>query len=213
MISTVCRKAFRLLQPLFFASAILLFGGCDTPSTTGFPDSPTTAAANAASTDPTLLVPGDVIKLEFPGAPELSQSQRIRPDGRITLPILGEVTAAGVTFVAFQKDLESKYNSQLKNSEVLITLDSSSTRTITVDGSVRNAGSIPIEHPLTAFEAIMMAGGFTEDADMRKVQIIRLVNGQDRSVFVDLRAAMRGNPAPALKVQAGDIIYVPEKLF
>ena len=59
----------------------------------------------------------------------------------------------------------------------------------------------------------MMAGGFTEDADMKKVQVIRLINGQDRSVFVDMRAAMRGSPAPALKVQAGDIIYVPEKLF
>ena len=81
------------------------------------------------------------------------------------------------------------------------------------DGAVRNGGSIPCEHPLTAFEAIMMAGGFTDDADMRKVQVIRLINGTDRSVFVDLRAAMHGNPAPPLKVQAGDIIYVPDKLF
>ena len=211
MTPTFYRKAIRLLPSVLFASALLFLGaGCGTPSTTGFPDQPTNAAT---SSDPTILVPGDVIRLDFPGAPELSQSQRIRPDGRITLPIIGEVTASGVTFASFQKDLETKYNSQLKNSEVLISLDSSSTRTITVDGAVRTAGSIPIEHPLTAFEAIMMAGGFTEDADMRKVQVIRMVNGQDRSVFVDLRAAMRGNPAPALKVQAGDIIYVPDKLF
>lgn len=208
MTSSFCGKAIRLIQPIFFATALLLLGGgCSTPTSTSFPDQPATAA------DPTNLVPGDVIKLEFPGAPELSQSQRIRPDGRITLPIIGEISASGQTFVAFQKELETKYNSQLKNSEVLISLDSSSTRTITVDGAVRGAGSVPCEHPMTAFEAIMMAGGFTDDADLKKVQVIRLINGQDRSVFVDLRAAMHGSPAPALKVQAGDIIYVPEKLF
>jgi polysaccharide export outer membrane protein len=211
MTSSFCRKAIRLIQPIFLATGLLVLGGgCSTPTASSFPDQP---AAAATSSDPTLLVPGDVIKLEFPGAPELSQQQRIRPDGRITLPIIGEIAAAGETFVAFQKELEAKYNSQLKNSEVLISLDSSSTRTITVDGFVRGAGTIPCEHPMTAFEAIMMAGGFTEDADMKKVQVIRMINGQDRSVFVDLRAAMRGNPAPALKVQAGDIIYVPEKLF
>lgn len=211
MISSFCRNSIRLIQPLFFATALLLLGaGCSTPTATNFPDPTTTAAS---SNDPAILVPGDVIKLEFPGAPELSQAQRIRPDGRITLPIIGEITASGMTFVAFQKELETKYNSQLKNSEVLISLDSSSTRTITVDGSVRGPGTIPCEHPMTAFEAIMMAGGFAEDADMKKVQVIRLINGQDRSVFVDLRAAMHGNPAPALKVQAGDIIFVPEKMF
>ena len=59
----------------------------------------------------------------------------------------------------------------------------------------------------------MLAGGFTYDADMKKVQIIRLVHGQDQSTFVDLRKAARGAPAPAVPVQAGDIIYVPEKFF
>ena len=211
MTSSFCGKAIRLIQPFFFAGVLLLLGGgCSSPPSASFPDQP---AAAATSNDPAILVPGDVIKLEFPGAPELSQSQRIRPDGRITLPIVGEISASGQTFVAFQKELQTKYNSQLKDSEVLISLDSSSARTITVDGSVRGPGNIPCEHPMTAFEAIMMAGGFTEDADLKKVQVIRLINGQDRSVFVDLRAAMRGSPAPALKVQAGDIIYVPDKLF
>jgi polysaccharide export outer membrane protein len=149
----------------------------------------------------------------FSGAPDLNQSQKIRPDGTITLPLIGEISAEGKTFAAFQQELEDKYKSQLKNSEVVISLESGASRSIIVDGAVRGPGSIPCDRSLTAFEAIMLAGGFSGDADMKKVQVIRLVHGEDRSMFLDLRGAMHGSPAPGVPVQAGDIIFVPEKMF
>lgn len=199
-------RAIRLFRLFVAATALLLAGsGCET--------TPTAAFSAAEAHDPTVLVPGDVIRLEFPGAPDLNQSQKIRPDGRITLPLIGELAADGKTFGAFQQELEEKYKSQLKNTEVVISLEGSAARSIVVDGAVRSAGSIACDRPLTVFEAIMLAGGFTTDADMGKVQVIRRVGGEDRSEFVDLRNAMRGAPAPARSVEAGDIIFVPEKLF
>jgi polysaccharide export outer membrane protein len=215
MSSSFLKDAIRLFHPFVVASAlVLLYSGCQSQpqstKLTGFSDR--TAAADPAP-DPTVLAPGDVIKLQFPGAPDLDQAQKIRPDGKIMLPLIGEVDVNGVTFAAFQQDLEKRYKTQLKNSEVVITLEGSTARTIVVDGAVRSAGAIPCDHPITAFEAIMLAGGFTGDSDMKKVQVIRRVNGEDRSVFVDLRNAMRGSPAPALLVKPGDIIFVPEKLF
>jgi polysaccharide export outer membrane protein len=208
MTSSLLTRAVRLLRPFAFAAAILLLaGGCNTtPTTTGFP-----VATDA--TAPTVLVPGDVIGLQFSGAPDLNQSQKIRPDGKITLPLIGEIAAAGKGFAAFQQELADQYKHQLKNTEVDITLEGSAARSIVVDGAVQKPGPIPCDRPLTAFEAIMLAGGFAYDADMRKVQIIRLVNGEHRSMFLDLRKAMSGAPTPAVSVQAGDIIFVPEQFF
>jgi protein involved in polysaccharide export with SLBB domain len=195
-------------------AATFLVAGCKSSTPSSFPDTGTTAGATAgAPTDPTLLSSGDVIRLEFSGAPELSQSQRIRADGKLTLPLIGEVAAAGESFPTLQKDLEGKYKTQLKNSDVVITLESSSTRSVTVDGFVRSPSSVPCDRPLTAFEVIMMAGGYTDDADMKRVQIIRLVNGKDLSIFVDLRGAMHGQPVTSVTVRPGDIVFVPEKAF
>src|SRR5450755_1737573 len=70
------------------------------------------------------LSPGDVVKLTFPGAPELSQSQKIRTDGKLSLPQIGEVDAAGKSLSQFQSELVRLYRPQLRNSDVLVTLES-----------------------------------------------------------------------------------------
>jgi polysaccharide export outer membrane protein len=209
MTSSNSQSRFPLPRILAFASALLLLGaGCETK-----PPNMADLPAPGQPQGPTMLVPGDVIGLAFSGAPDLNQTQKIRPDGKITLPLIGELTASGQTFPAFQQLLEAQYKSQLKNSDVTITLESSEDRTIIIDGSVQRPGIIPADRPLTAFEAIMLAGGFTDDADMKKVQVIRLVHGEHRSVFLDLRGAMHGAPTPAVPVEPGDIIFVPEKAF
>jgi polysaccharide export outer membrane protein len=194
----------RLLRPLIGACSLILVTACQTPYTPAFPPQ---------TSNPSVLVPGDMIKLTFSGAPDLDQSQKIRPDGKIALPLIGEVNASGKSFAVFEQELEDKYKDQLKNSEVVISLDGSTSRSIILDGAVRNPGNIPCDRPLTAFEAIMLGGGFAPDADLRKVQVIRFVGGADRSMILDMRDAMRGAPAPAVSVQAGDIIFVPEKMF
>src|SRR5437764_2587419 len=65
------------------------------------------------------LVAGDVIKLTFPGAPELNQSQKIRTDGKVNLPLIGEVPASGKTVPGLQADLAARYKSELKTSSVV----------------------------------------------------------------------------------------------
>src|SRR5437016_3184312 len=98
------------------AVAIVLCSGCRSQL-------PLTGEQNAATT-PVVLSPGDIIKLTFPGAPELSQTQKIKADGKVNLPVIGEVTAAGKTLVDFQNELVNLYKPQLRNSDVLVTLES-----------------------------------------------------------------------------------------
>src|SRR6266404_479433 len=80
------------------ALVLLLCSGCQTEQSTPLPEQRT------AST-PVRLTPGDVIRLSFPATPDLNQSQKIRADGKVSLPMIGEVTAAGKTLGEFQSEL------------------------------------------------------------------------------------------------------------
>src|SRR5205085_11674546 len=118
---------------------------------------PEQAAAPTAVT----LVAGDVIKLTFPGAAELNQSQKIRTDGKVNLPLIGEVQASGKTVPVLQSELADRYKAELKTSTVIVTLESSVTQVV-ISGQVNRPGKLTFERPTTVFQAISEAGGITE---------------------------------------------------
>ena len=91
-----------------------------------------------------ILASGDVVKLAFSSAPELNQSQRIRTDGKLSLPLVGEVDAGGKTVGQLQADLIQLYKSQLKTPEVTVSLESSLT-SVTVSGAVHKPGKLAFE--------------------------------------------------------------------
>ncbi|MBV8142797.1 MAG: polysaccharide export protein [Verrucomicrobia bacterium] len=164
------------------------------------------------SQTPTFLVAGDTVRVSFPAAPELNQTQKIGADGTLSLPLIGEVTAAGKTVGQLQEELARLYKPQLQDNEVLVTLDTRAVPVV-VSGAVQKPGKILFERPATVLEAIMEAGGFTPEADLKKVSLIRIVKGQHATQVIDLRAVMKGKPIPAIYCSGGDVIYVPEKLL
>src|SRR3982751_472829 len=110
-------------------AVLLAFSGCETPSSGGF-------AEQVAANTPVVLGPGDSIRFSFTAAPELNQAQKIRADGKISLPQVGEVTAAGKTLTQFQSELSAIYKSQVRNTDVFLTLDSGVTQ-VYLSGAVR----------------------------------------------------------------------------
>jgi protein involved in polysaccharide export with SLBB domain len=161
---------------------------------------------------PSALTVGDVVKITFPAAPELNQTQKIGTDGTLSLPLVGEVHAAGKTPIALQGELSNLYKPQLQDSETVVTVESRAVPVV-VSGAVQKPGKIVFERPATVLEAIMEAGGFTPEADLKKVTVIRIVKGQHQTQLFDLRPILRGNPTRATYVSGGDVIYVPEKLL
>ena len=188
------------------AGVILLgCGGCRTSSEALLPGQP-------GATTPVRLSPGDVIKLTFPGASELNQAQKIRTDGKVSLPVVGEVTAAGKTLVDFQNELVTLYKPQLRNSDVLVTLESGVV-TVVVSGYVGHPGKFSFDRPTTIFQAIMEAGGATEYGNLRNVRLIRVTNGEQQTQVVNLSPTLGGKKTRAFFVKDGDVIYVPQSLF
>lgn len=200
--------------------AFLLFSGCKSSDEmiTGGEPSPdsspvaVTAAGGITASTPVKLSAGDVIKLAFSGASELNQSQKIRADGKVNLPLIGEVAASGKTIPDFEKELITLYKPQLRNSEVLITLESG-TATVILSGYVRKPGKFSFDRPTTVFQAIMEAGGATEYGNLSKVRLIRTVNGEQKTQVLNLRPAIRKETSGVDYVKDGDVVYVPQRLF
>jgi polysaccharide biosynthesis/export protein len=161
---------------------------------------------------PNYLNPGDVVRISFPAAPELNQTQKIGTDGALSLPLVGEVHAAGKSPSQLQGELANLYKPQLQDNEVLVTLETRALPVV-VSGAVQKPGKIVFERPATVLEAIMEAGGFTPEADLKKVSVIRIVKGEHYTQVLDLRPILHGKTAPAVYVSNGDVIYVPEKLL
>ena len=183
---------------------VIICGGCATRTEETLPK-------EWLAQTPGTLAAGDVVKLSFAGTPELNQSQKIRADGMITVPLLGELHAAGKRPGQFQGELVGRYKSQLKNNEVTVALESSAIP-VYVSGAVLTPGKVVLDRPMTVFEAIIEAGGFNPaSADYSKVSLIRIVNGQHMTRILDLRPTLKGKPSAVFYVKGYDVIQVPRR--
>lgn len=194
------RKLFLLLGAFLL---LLLFPSCQTGGgTTGDSSAPTNVTMSA----------GDTIKISFVGAPEFNQTQKIRADGKVGLPLVGEVKASGKTLPDFQNELIRLYKPQLRNSDLLVTLESGAGQVV-VSGAVGKPGKLEFDRPTTVFQAIMEAGGISQYGNLKKVRIVRIVNGEQQSEVMDLTGTLKGRASQAVYVKDGDVIVVPESAF
>jgi polysaccharide export outer membrane protein len=155
---------------------------------------------------------GDVLRLTFPGAQEWNQIQKVRSDGKISLPMVGEITAAGKRVGTLQEELKDLYQNKLQNKEVLVSLESTSIP-VYVSGAVGKPGKIVLDRNMTVLEAIMEASGFTPRANPGRVVLVRQADGKHLTRTFDLRPALKGSPSEAFYLKPYDVIVVPESFF
>ena len=188
----------------FLVFAALMCGGCQSP----LPPLPNPPGPHTA----VRLSPGDVIKLSFAEESDLDQTQKIRRDGKVSLPFLGEVTAAGKRVIDFQHELVRRYQDDLENPEVLVTLENGPA-TVIISGFATYPGKITFERPTTVYQAIMQAGGVSDYGSLSNIHLTRIINGVQRTETINLRPSIRGNPIYPEYVQDGDVIYISRSLF
>lgn len=151
------------------------------------------------------------MKILFPGSPDLNTITKIRRDGKITLPVVGEVQAAGMTSGELEKDLLTRYADQIVSKEINVILESS-TFYVFLTGAVMRPGKIISDHPITALEAILEAGGVDYSrANLKNVIISRKSKGQMEHFKVDLKSVISGQSNETFYLQPNDILFIPEK--
>ena len=120
-----------------------------------------------------LLYPGDVLDIQTPTAPELNRAPTIAPDGRITLPLIGQVMAADRSIPELKTELEGRYASQLVRPVVEIAVTTAQPLKVWVDGEVRTPGVYDMPGDIDAYQAVVLAGGFLPSARQDQVALIR----------------------------------------
>lgn len=163
---------------------------------------------NAYSATPkaTLSV-GDKIRVTYPGAPEFNQALKIQADGKIGLPMVGNVTAAGRTGNSLQNSLTAMYKPHLNDPTVFVSLDEPAA-SVYVSGEVGTPGKVPLDRSITALEAVMEVGGFSKLANPKKVYVIRNEGGQQKRYALNLADPLSGYDSQAFYLRPYDVVYV-----
>jgi polysaccharide export outer membrane protein len=197
---------------LLIAGACLLLGACaDTRGGTIPYDTPLAApdAPKLATLESDYRIePADKLSIKVLKADELTGDYQVDLAGHISMPLVGEVAAAGLTTSQLDdKVTELLGQKYFENPDVSIGIKESALRSVTVDGAVKDAGAFPVAGPLTLMQAVALAKGTTDDANARRVAVFRTIQGQRQAAAFDLTAIRRGESRDP-QVYPGDIVIV-----
>ena len=154
----------------------------------------------------------DMVRINVWHMPDLSVDARVRPDGTVTMPLVGDLTAAGRTPSALRADIESKLKSYIKDdsAKVSVAVSDVSSYRFTVMGNAERQGTFTSQHFVTVTEALALAGGPSRFASLSDVVIIRPTPSGPRRIPIDLTAIYKGTrPEMNIVIVAGDTIYLP----
>ena len=153
-----------------------------------------------------LLYPGDQIDVRTPSAPELNQSLTVGPDGRVAMPLVGQVIAADRTLYELESELVAAYTPILRRPEVEVVLRQAGPLKVWVDGEVRQPGVYDMPGDIDVHQAVILAGGFLPSARRNEVGLIRRGPGGTRMMR---RVDLSGNDREHVAVRRMDVVYVP----
>lgn len=235
-LSFVTNRMQKQFSALNFAALLMIFwtalvwGQSTTPptprNTPG--ESPTTApgSVNPADSQPQMATstvapdyrigPGDTLQIFVWRNPELTQSVPVRPDGKISTPLVEDMVAVGKTPSQLARDVEAVLGEYIRSPQVnvIVTNPLSAFSQVKVIGQVTTPQSLPFREGMRVLDAILAAGGLTEFAAGNRGKIVRKVDGKDTEIKVKVedlvnKGAMKHN----VELKPGDVIVVPQSFF
>jgi polysaccharide export outer membrane protein len=174
--------------------------------------SPGPEAGNSAKPHDDSFVIGndDVLAINVWKEPDISRSIPVRSDGKISLPLVGEVQAAGLTPLKLEKDIASKLKNYISEPEVTVMVQQVNSQKFNILGQVVRPGSYVIANSPTVLDALALAGGFRDFAKKKSVYVLRQgATGESRIPFNYKDVSKGKNMSQNIKLQPGDTIIVP----
>jgi polysaccharide biosynthesis/export protein len=153
--------------------------------------------------------PEDLLDISVWKNPELSRTVPVRPDGKVSLPLVNDIQAAGLTPTALRQQLIDRLAEFIPAPEVAVIVREVHSMKVAVVGSVKTPGRYELKSAATVLEMIALAQGFTDFAARDRVLVLRQENGQTRRIPFNYRKVAAGDEHANLAVQPGDIIVVP----
>jgi polysaccharide export outer membrane protein len=165
------------------------------------------AAAAALPADYKLTV-GDKLRVEVYKDPQLSQSLQVRPDGKVTLPLIGDTSAAGLTSIELRDRIAAALKEYVTNPVVTVIVVETVPPVVYVMGEVADAGAVPLNGPMSVLQALAMAGGFRDFANTKDIRVLRRGPRGIQTIAFNYKTAVKGDGDPVM-LQPGDTVIVP----
>jgi polysaccharide export outer membrane protein len=182
-------------------------------TTNGSPDSAKSEqpAPATVETDPAYKIgPQDVLRIDVWKEPDISRVVPVRPDGKITLPLLNDVQAAGLTPVQLAGKISEGLKKYITSPQVTVGVTEINSRKVFVSGEVTRPGAFPLLPNMTVLQALSSSGGFTQFARLKNIYILRMEDGKQVKHMFNYKDAVSGkNTEQNIILQGGDIIVVP----
>src|SRR6267142_3283105 len=168
-------------------------------------------AASRAGEDPAYKIgPQDLLKIDVWKEEQLTRTVPVRPDGKITLPLLNDVQAAGLTPMELAGIISDQLKKYINNPQVTVSVTEINSRRVYVTGEVSKAGAYPLFPRMTVLQALSSSGGFTQFARVKNIYVLRTENGKQVKMLFNYKEAVRGkSPEQNIELLPGDVIVVP----
>jgi polysaccharide export outer membrane protein len=199
---------------LIAASLISTLGAPETrsaPQSGGAPRSSQASSSNTVVTDPDYKIgPQDMLRIDVWKEPDISRIVPVRPDGKITLPLVNDIQASGLTPTQLAAKIAEGLKKYITSPQVTVGVTEINSRRIFVSGEVARPGAMPLLPNMTVLQALSSAGGFTQFAREKKIYILRMEEGKQVKHPFNYKEAISGkNMEQNIILEGGDIIVVP----
>ena len=192
----------------------------DAAAPTGVPPAPQNFGVAAAQPAPPvsasadvgpnyILGTEDVINVNVWKDPTLTGALIVRPDGKVSLPLVGDLTAAGLTPMALAASITDQLKKFINDPTVTVTVTGVNSKRIFFIGEVMHPGPVPMTREFSMLQAISAAGGLTPYANRKKIYILRQVNGKEQKLFYNYNKALKNGDEQGIALVSGDTIVVP----
>lgn len=192
------------------ACASVLFSACTTTVNNPVPLATVNQMSQKAATTDYKITRGDELDLRFVYTPELNTSATVRPDGKISAPLIGDIMVAGQSTTQLSESLKRAYGEQVKRPDVAINVRNFAAQRVFIGGEVGLPGAQPIVGQMSVLQAVMMAQGMRETAAEHAV-IVRRGENNERLVFsVNLEDIIEGKDTTQdVLLEPFDVVVVP----
>jgi polysaccharide export outer membrane protein len=214
------RRGFAILATLACMAALGTKTGAQAP--TPLPPEPSAAApavapaplanlpASAALPDGYVIGPDDVLTVVFWRDKEMSAEVVVRPDGRISLPLINDVVAAGLSPDQLRVQLEQAASRYIAEPNAAVVVKTINSRKVYITGNVLKPGTYPLNGDMTVLQLIAVAGGLQEYADSKKIVVMRKEDGKDRHFPFNYKDVIKQkNLQQNISLKPGDTVVVP----
>jgi len=168
-------------------------------------------AASRVGEDPAYKIgPQDLLKIDVWKEEQLTRTVPVRPDGKITLPLLNDVQAAGLTPMELAGVISDQLKKYINNPQVTVSVTEINSRRVYVTGEVTRPGSMPLLPNMTVLQALSTSGGFTQFARTKNIYVLRTTDGKQEKLPFNYKEVVNGRkPEQNLMLKPGDVIVVP----